>query len=115
MNEIKKELTEENEFEVNVEENYARVLFRNGDNRMEDIDSYAYDYGFKATKIDEYKNPYYLEWGEYASPIMDEWLLEGNKENILAFFEDYGLDYEDDEFCKWLKDENEPLIFTRFR
>lgn len=115
MNEIKKELTEENESNLNVEENYVRVLFRNGDNRMEDIDWYAEDYGFKATKIDSYKNPYYLEWGEYASPIMDEWLLEGDKESILGFMDDYCLDADDDEFCKWLEDEDEPLIFTRFR
>lgn len=102
MNEIKKELTEENEFDLNIEKKPARVIFRNGDNRMEDIGWYAYDYGFKATKIDEYKNPYYLEWGEYASPIMDEWLLEGDRSKIIAFMEDYGLDYDDEEFCRWL-------------
>lgn len=115
MKSIKKELVEENVFDLDWEEKPARVIFRIADNRMDDITWYAEDYGFKATKIDSYKNPYYLEWGEYASPIMEEWLLEGDKENIIAFFEDYGLDCEDGEFCKWLADENEPLIFTRFR
>lgn len=103
MKDIKKELIEENVFDLNFEEKPVRVIYRNGDERMEDIDSYAEDYGFKATKIDSYKNPYYLEWDE-ASPMMDEWLLEGNKENIMAFMEDYDLPYNDSEFCKWLDD-----------
>jgi hypothetical protein len=74
-----------------------RVIYRNGDGRMEDIDSYAEDYGFKATKIDSYKNPYYLEWDE-ASPMMDEWLLEGSKDDIMSFMEDYCLPVDEEFF-----------------
>ena len=57
MKEIKKELTEENVFDLDFEEKPVRVIYRNGDGRMEDIDSYAEEYGFKATKINSYKNP----------------------------------------------------------
>lgn len=78
-----------------------RVIYRNGDSRMEDIASYAEDYGFKATKIDSYKNPYYSEWDD-ASPMMDEWLLEGNKDDIMSFAEDYCLPVDDDEFFEVL-------------
>ncbi len=78
-----------------------RAIYKNGDSRMEDIDSYAEDYGFKATKIKSYKNPYYSEWDE-ASPMMDEWLLEGNKDNIMSFMEDYNLPVDDEEFFEIL-------------
>lgn len=78
-----------------------RAVYRNGDSRMEDIDSYAEDYGFKATKINSYKNPYYLEWDE-ASPTMDEWLLEGNKDDIMSFMDDYCLPVDDEEFFEIL-------------
>lgn len=78
-----------------------RAVYKNGDSRMEDIDSYAEDYGFKATKINSYKNPYYLEWDE-ASPTMDEWLLEGNKDDIMSFMDDYCLPVDDEEFFEIL-------------
>lgn len=74
-----------------------RAIYKNGDSRMEDIDSYAEDYGFKATKINSYKNPYYSEWDD-ASPMMDEWLLEGSKDDIMSFMEDYCLPFDDEEF-----------------
>ena len=101
MKEIKKELTEENVFDLDFEEKPVRVIYRNGDGRMEDIDSYAEEYGLKATKINSYKNPYYLDWDD-ASPMMDEWLLEGNKDNIMSFMEDYDLPVDDEEFFEIL-------------